>query len=424
MLCANFVSFEKNSSKLLKLSLFISRRIIFNTQPSFSRFIIRLAVTATAISVGAMVITLSMVNGFQRAVAEKVYSFWGHIRIQALSPIRSMVSEEGSFHQSRVVENAIRQTPGLVHYQAFAVKSVVLKTKDNFEGVLLKGIDRRFEKQQFRFMKTGKNLHYPDSGCSRDIVISEPTAKQLNVKPGDTVQCIFIRSGADIKARPLIISGIYKTGIDEYDNSFALADLNFLRRLNLWDSTEVGGYEAWLAPGINADSAAYVLNQFLPQGISCYSIKQLYPNIFDWLAIQDQTKQIVIWVMIAVAVINLITCLLILVMERTRMVGILKAVGMPESSLGSIFWYYAAWIALTGIAYGLAFGLGICWLQMGTGFLKMDEATYYVSEMPVYIIWWQVALVAAGSFVICFLALRLPLFFVRTISPVKAIRFQ
>jgi lipoprotein-releasing system permease protein len=408
----------------LKTSFFISRRIIFNTQPSFSRFIIRLAVTATALSVAAMIITLSLVNGFQRAVSEKVFSFWGHLRIQSLSPIRSMVSEEGSFHQNDTIDNAIRLEKGLAHFHAFAVKSIVLKTRENFEGVLLKGVSRQFEKMNFPFLKEGKSLHFPDSGYSSDVMISEVTAHQLQAKPGDTLQCIFIRSGEDIRTRPLVISGIYKTGIEEYDNSFALADLNFLRRLNLWDSTEIGGYEAWIAPGENEDSVSANINQALPQGISCYTIRRLYPNIFDWLAIQDQTKQIVIWVMVAVTVINLITCLLILVMERTRMVGILKAVGMAESSIRKVFWYYAAWIALVGIGIGLLFGLGVCLLQEATGFLKMDEATYYVSEMPVHIIWWQVVLVVTGSFLICFLALRLPLIFIKTISPVKAIRFQ
>lgn len=408
----------------MKLSFFISRRIIFNTQPSFSRFIIRLAVTATALSVSAMIITLSMVNGFQRAVSEKVFSFWGHVRVQSVSPIRSMVSEESSFHRNDTVEAAIRNAKGVTHFHSFAIKSVVLKTRENFEGVLLKGVDKRFEQQPFNFLKSGRSISFADSGYSRDILLSEHTGKQLNVKAGDTVQCIFIRGGDDIRTRPLIVSGFYKTGIEEYDNSFALADINFLRRLNLWDSTEIGGYEAWINPASAMDTIAFNINNALPQGINCYTIKQLYPNIFDWLAIQDQTKSIVVGVMILVAVINLITCLLILVMERTRMVGVLKAMGMAESGIRRIFWYYAGWISLTGIGFGLIFGLGLCWLQQFTGLLKMDEATYYVAVMPVYIVWWQVALVAIGSFIICFLALRLPLLFVRTISPVKAIRFQ
>ncbi|MES2646011.1 MAG: FtsX-like permease family protein [Bacteroidota bacterium] len=409
----------------MKLTFFIARRIIFNTQPSFSRFIIRLAVTATALSVAAMIITLSMVNGFQEAVSRKVFSFWGHVRIQALSPIRSMVSEEGSFKRTDTIEAAIRKVKGITHYQSFAVKSVVLKTRENFEGVLLKGIDRKFEKQPFDFIKSGKTISFTDSGYSRDILLSEHTAKQLDVIPGDTLQCIFIRGSDDIRTRPLIVSGLYKTGIEEYDNSFALADLNFLRRLNLWDSTEVGGYEAWIDPEKSTDSViARQVRANLPQGLSSYTIKQLYPNIFDWLAIQDQTKMIVVGVMILVAVINLITCLLILVMERTRMVGVLKAIGLSEAGISRIFWYYAGYISLTGIGLGLIIGLGLCWLQQYTGFIKMDEATYYVAFMPVHIIWWQVAAVAIGSFIICFLALRLPLLFVKTISPVKAIRFD
>ena len=408
----------------MKLSFFISKRIIFNTQPSFSRFIIRLAVAATALSVAAMIITLSMVNGFQRAVSEKVFSFWGHVRIQSVSPVRSMVSEESSFRQNDTIARAISDTKGVNHFHAFAIKSVVLKTRENFDGVLLKGVDRSFAKQSFPFLKSGRSIAFADSGYSRDVLLSEHTASLLNAKPGDTVQCIFIRAGNDIRTRPLVISGLYKTGIEEYDNSFALADIDFLRRLNLWDSAEVGGYEAWINDISQMDSVAYKINMALPQGLSCYTIKQLYPNIFDWLAIQDQTKGIVVGVMILVAVINLITCLLILVMERTRMVGVLKAMGMPESGISSIFWYYAGWISLTGIGFGLIFGLGLCWLQQFTGIIKMPEETYYVAVMPVYIIWWQVSLVVAGSFTICFLALRLPLLFVKTISPVKAIRFQ
>lgn len=409
----------------LNFSFFISKRIIFNTQPSFSRFIIRLAVAATALSVAAMIVTLAMVNGFQHAVSEKVFSFWGHLRVQEVAPMRSMVSEESSFKRSDSIENIIKQTPGIVHYHSFAIKSVILKTKENFEGVLLKGVDSGFIKQPFgNFLREGKNISFSDSAYNKDILLSEHTAAQLAVKPGDTIQCFFIRDNNDIRTRPLIVSGLYKTGIEEYDNSFALGDIRFLRRLNLWDSSEIGGYEAWIDPLSAMDAQAKQINSQLPQSITCVTIRQLYPNIFDWLAIQDQTKTIVVTVMILVAVINLITCLLILVMERTRMVGVLKAIGMSDSHIQRIFWYYAGWIALTGIGTGLFVGIGLCWLQQATGLIKMDEATYYVSVAPVFIIWWQVAAVVVGSFVVCFLSLRLPLFFVKTISPIKAIRFK
>lgn len=383
-----------------------------------------MAMLATAISVAAMIITLSMVNGFQQAVSKKVYSFWGHVRVQALEPLRSSVSEESNFENSDTVETPIKSMAGVAHYQAFAIKSLVLRTAGNFEGVLLKGVDAQFAKQPFSFITQGRSINFADSGYSKDLLLSEALALQLQAKIGDTVQCFFIRNGADIRTRPLTICGLYKTGIEDYDNSFALADLRFLRRLNLWDTSQIGGYELWLKDPSNSDSIAVKLNDALPQGISAVSIRTLYPNIFDWLAVQNQTKLIVIIIMTVVATINLVTCLLILVMERTRMVGMLKAMGLSNRGIKSVFWYYAVWIAVLGTGIGLLFGLGICWLQQATGFIKMDESTYYVSEVPVQMIPWQIAAVVVFALISCFLWLRLPLLFVNKISPIKAAAFK
>lgn len=409
----------------MNFSFFISKRIIFNTQPSFSKFIIRLAVAATTLSVAAMVVTLSMVNGFQTAVSQKVFSFWGQIRVQNLEVLRPSGIEETVFTGSDSLEKVIAQTPGVAHFQTYAVKSVVLKTKEQFEGVILKGVDHRFQSHPFgQFIKDGQTIDFTDSAYSKDVLLSRHTAKRLSVTIGDTIQCFFIRGANDIRTRSLIVGGLYQTGIEEYDHGFALADIRFLRRLNLWDSLQVGGYEAWVDKGFNVDSVAANVDYQLPLGMKCYTIRQLFPHIFDWLSIQDQTKKIVVGIMILVAAINLITCLLILVMERTRMVGVLKAVGMAESHIRRIFWYYAGWIALVGIGLGLILGIGLCVIQQATGFIKMDEATYYVSTVPIQMVWWQIGLVAAGSFAICFVALRLPLFLVNAITPIKAIRFK
>jgi lipoprotein-releasing system permease protein len=158
--------------------------------------------------------------------------------------------------------------------------------------------------------------------------------------------------------------------------------------------------------------------------LSSLSIGEIYPNIFDWLAIQNQTKQIVIVTMLVVAIINLITCLLILVMERTRMVGVLKALGMPTRKIGTIFWFYAGWIASIGVGVGLILGVGLCFLQQTTGFIKMDESTYYVATAPVSMDALQIAAVVLGSLLVCLLAIRLPLIYVQRVSPIKAIRFD
>jgi lipoprotein-releasing system permease protein len=405
--------------------LFIAKRIIFNAQPSFSRFIIRLAIAATALSVATMVITLSLVNGFQRAVAEKVFSFWGHARVQEVNPFITVITDDEGFALNDSIENAIKTVPEVRRYHAFAVKSVVLKRAGQFEGVLLKGVDHRFDKSAFHpFMKDGAFMSLTDTAFSNGIVLSELIAQRMELKPGDTLQCFFIRNGQDIRSRPMILSGIFKTGIEEYDKNFALSDIGFLRRLNLWEGDIVGGLEVYIDKPEEAFSVAEAMSERLPMKLTAIPMQEIYPSIFDWLAIQDQTKTIVVITMLIVAIINLITCLLILVMERTRMVGVLKALGMENPKISRIFWFYAAWIAIIGIGLGLLLGVGLCLLQQATGFIKMDEATYYVSQAPVHMDILQIAGVVLVSFLVCLLAIRLPLFYVQRISPIKAIRFE
>lgn len=409
----------------MQVSLFIARRIINNQQPSFSRFIIRAAAIATAISVATMIVTLSMVNGFQYEVAQKVFSYWGHTRVQNLEPFRTLVAEETPITKTDSLDRLVKSKPGIAHVHAFGARSVVMRSKAQFEGVLLKGVSESFVKSPFsRFIRQGSNISFADTNYSSQLLLSLSMARSLDVSVGDTLNAFYLRQGEDIRSRPMTVSGLYQTGIEEYDNQFAIADLRFLQRLNQWDSTQIGGYEIWLNnPGVAPQWSEEMTRQ-MPQGIVCVPITQVYPNIFDWLGIQDQTKRIVIGVMLAVAIINLITCLLILVMERTRMIALLTAMGMPGIEIRKLFWYYAAWIAGTGVVAGLALGLGVSFLQQLTGIIKMDEATYYVDQMPVKIIWWQVLAVAAGSFVVCLLALRLPLGFIRRISIIKAIRFS
>lgn len=409
----------------LSYPLFIARRIIFNAQPSFSRFIIRLAIVATVLSVATMVITLSLVNGFQKAISEKVYSFWGHARVQEVNPYQTVITDDEGFNFIDSIEQAIKKIPGVDRYHAFAVKSVVLKTKGQFEGVLLKGVDARFDTGAFRrFITHGSFFSFDDTLRYNHIIISHITASRMQAKPGDTLQCFFIRNGQDIRSRPMLVSGIYKTGIEEYDKNFGLTDIRFLRRLNLWDENIIGGVEVFVREVDKAGEVAYAISNGLPLEYTCLTIGEIYPNIFDWLAIQNQTKRIVVITMLVVAIINLVTCLLILVMERTRMVGILKSLGMPTAKIGAIFWYYAGWIAISGVGIGLVLGVGLCLLQQTTGIITMDEATYYVATAPVHMDALQILLVGTGSLMVCLLAIRLPLLYVQRVSPIRAIRFD
>ena len=221
-----------------------------------------------------------------------------------------------------------------------------------------------------------------------------------------------------------MVVGFYHTGIDEYDKLFMIADINLIRRINNWEPDQIGGYEVFVDQYQNIDAISGGLSNALPSEWMSKSIKEIYPNIFDWLDIQDVNRNVVFIVMGIVALINLITCLLILMLERTNMIGLLKAMGATSWTIQKIFIVYASFITLAGVGFGLIIGVGICLLQQATGFITLDEASYYITVAPIKIIWWQVAAVCAGTSIVCFISLFLPTLLIPKVSPVKAIEFK
>lgn len=408
----------------LNISFFIAKRIAFNKQQSFSKFIIRLSVTATALSVAAMIITLAFVNGFQQTVAQKVFSFWGHIRVQHFEVNKSLVSEETPIIKNDTVVNYLKQIPEVEKVQVFATKSAVIEKNKNIEGILLKGIDAAYDSVLLKqFIQIGRWLNFTDSLYSKEIIVSATTAKELKIQLNDTINVFFVSPEEGISTyRKVKVVGIYKTGIEEYDKLFALGDIRLIRRLSNWNEDAIGGYEVVLKDYKKMDAVNNAIE--LPTIWSSKSIKQVYPNIFDWLNIQDVNRNVMFIVMAIVAIINLITCLLILVLERIRMVGILKAVGTEDGAIKQIFLYHAGIITLAGIALGLILGVGICLLQQYTDFITLDESNYYVAVAPVAMVWWQVIAVCVGTAVVCFLSLTIPALLVKKIQPVKAIQFR
>lgn len=220
------------------------------------------------------------------------------------------------------------------------------------------------------------------------------------------------------------MAGIFKTGIEEYDKLFAIGDIRLIQRINDWQPDQIGGYEVFVNDYKQMDSINNQLADKLPNVWAGKTIQEVYPNIFDWLNIQDVNRNVIFAVMAIVAIINLITCLLILVLERTRMIGIFKAVGARDGTIQKIFLYHASLIALAGIGIGFIAGIGICLLQQYFGFIKLDEANYYVAVAPIQIIWWQVILICVLTAVVCFISLIVPTLLVRKINPVKAIEFR
>lgn len=410
----------------MNVSSFIAKRIAFNHQKSFSRFIIRLATTATAISVAAMIISSAFVNGFQQAISDKIYNFWGHIRVQEYEPTKAIVAEETPLQQNMEVMNILRNNKNIQKFQPFVTKSAVIENHNEIEGLLIKGVGSNYDfKHLSSFLKQGRWIQFQDSVYSKEIVISAPIANELNIHINDTISVYFISNSQErAKIRKLAVVGIYKTGIDEYDKLFAIGDIRLIRKINGWNHHEIGGYEVFLKDYHSMDTISESLYKQLPGSWVSKTIQEVYPNIFDWLNIQDVNKNVIYIIMSIVAIINLITCLLILVLERTKMTGILKSVGASNWSIQKIFLYHSSLIAIRGILYGFLFGIGICLLQQYTGLLKLDETAYYVSVAPVSIVWSQVFIICITTFIICYLALLIPTFFVKKIQPVRAIKFN
>jgi len=410
----------------LDTSLFIAGRIARNRQRSFSRLIIRLSVAATTLSVATMVLALAFVNGFQQVISEKVFSFWGHLRVQRLEAYKVNVAEETPVERNDTVERRIAAMPQVADVQAFATRSAILNANGSIEGVLFKGVERGYRFASLEpFLKKGRWLLPDDSTRNREIVISEAMAAQLGLDVGDDLLVYFIRPGeARPRTRKLRVCGLFRTGIDIYDKTFAYGDLSLVQRLNGWGPGQIGGYEVVLSdPGV-MDYLSNMIYDGLPQGWDSKTLRDIHPEIFDWLDLQDTNKYILLTVMTVVAAINLITCLIILVLERTRMVGVLKALGMSDWGIQKIFLAHGAVIMARGIGIGTALGLGICLLQLKTGFIRLDEQAYYMDRAPVELVWWQVGAVILGTFAVCMAVLLVPSMISRRVQPAKAVQFR
>lgn len=410
----------------MHLSFFLARRIAFNRGSSFSRFIINIAVIATAVSVAVMILATALVNGFQQVIQEKIFSFWGHIHITQYQPNAGPLTEQIPFEADTALAKRLRSTPGITAVNAYATKSAILKAEKDIEGIIFKGVDAQYNWQHLkRFLIQGRPVQYADSSYSPEVVVSESMAKELRLKLNDKVIVYFIQGGGlPPRARKLTVTGIYKTGIEEYDKTYIIGDLNLIRKLNNWKTSDIGGYEVFTANYKNMADIAMEIDADISQQLFVRTIQDIYPNIFDWLRLQNKNELIILVIMTIVAVINMITAILILILERTNMVGILKALGMRNPHIQEMFLFQAAYIVLTGLAAGNLIGLGLAALQQKTGFFKLPEESYYMSVAAIDLRWHEVVLINVATFVICVVVLLLPSLIIRRIMPVKAIQFK
>ena len=411
----------------VKLPFFIAKRIAFNRERTFSRFIIRIALIATTLSVAVMLLTVALVNGFQQEISHKVFDFWGHVHVAPFQPYSSLLTEDEPFDDSLALRKAIAAQPEVASISEYATRSAILKANKEIEGVMFKGVSKSFDWSHLApYLEKGKEIVFPDSGYAHEIIISRDMANELKLKLHDPLIAYFIQKGSTSpRARKLVVGGIYKTSISDYDDTYIIGDINLLRGVSNWSSREIGGYEIFLKDYKQMHAFQELLyNKILPQNLSAVSIYEVYTNIFDWLNLQNMNELIILIIMAVVAVINMVTAILILILERINMIGVLKSLGMSNWHIRKVFLFQMGYITLAGLVIGNIVGLGIAFLQKTTGFFKLDEHTYYMSTAPIKIEWWQVLAIDAATLGICVLVLVIPSLIIRKVSPLKAVEFN
>jgi lipoprotein-releasing system permease protein len=434
----------------MNTSLFIARRIVKDGQKSFSRLIIRIAVVAVALSVAVMIISSALISGFKQEIGQKIFGFWGHIHISdtnySLSFEPEPIEKNQSFYPSLAqtgpikyigfksilgfeTEQEVERTTygGIKHIQVFAHKPGIIRTKTAMEGIILKGVGEDFDwGNMMPYMLEGRGLQkqLADSTDNREIIISKQTADRLQVKVGDKFIVYFIKEGEQLKRR-FQVCGIYKTGLEEYDLKFAICDIKSVQQLLGWKPNQVAGFEVWLADLRDlAPFNDYIYTEKLPDKLLSVSIREKFPAIFEWLALQDYNEVVILGLMLAVAIINMITALLVLVLERSTMIGILKSLGESNRNIRHIFLYHAAVITGKGMFWGNLIGLGFCFLQSKFHLIKLNEADYYLAYAPVSINWWVLIGINISTLLITLFFLLLPSLAVSVISPLRAIQFK
>lgn len=406
----------------MNTALYIARGIFFNhNQKSFTRPVRIIAILSISLGLAVMIISMAVVTGFQHEIREKVIGFGSHIQISNFDYNFSVESNPMSVEQGLV--DAIRDIQGVRHIQVFATKTGMLRTVDDIHGVVLKGVDAEFDWTFFYSHLVGGRL--PDISAterSDEVLISSVIARRLGLSAGEDVVMYFVQEPARI--RRFTISGVYDTSIDELDRIFIFGDLRHVQRLNDWEGEQVGGIEVLLDNYQDISHVHRDILDVIPYHLDARTIRQLYPQIFDWLALLDMNVVVVLVLMLVVAAINMVTTLLISVLERTSLVGILKAIGASNKLVRRVFLYNAAFLISKGMIWGNLVGLLLSFLQARYGLITLPAESYYVSHVPINLDLTHVLLLNLGTFFICMSMLILPSMIVARISPVKAITFR
>lgn len=416
----------------MNTELFIARRVFSQKgrQKGIASKIVSIAVASIALGLSVMIISVAVLIGFKKEVREKVIGFGAHFQVVNYD-------SNASFETSPITDNPdlleqYQTLEQIAHIQAFATKPGIIKTDTEIHGMVLKGVDMHHDWSFFaKHLLKGALPDYSTNEASTDVLISEKIARLLQLNTGDFLYCYFYNEGeSNPRSRRFTISGIYNSNMEEFDELFVMADIRQVKQLYGWHSSEISGYELFINDYKLLDEVYLQLREITLNNASeqamlrVYSIVQKYPLLFDWLSVLDLNVWVLLVLMVAVAGINMISGLLIVIIERSQMIGTLKALGYSNLNIRKIFLYLSAFLSARGLFWGNVIGIGLCLIQHFTGILQLDPKSYYLDTVPIVINVFYIVLLNAGTLLSIVGMILLPSMFISRISPVDTISFE
>jgi lipoprotein-releasing system permease protein len=410
--------------KLIKLNFeyFIAGRIAIKSERTFSKLIVRIAIAGVMLSLAVMILSIAIIKGFKTEIQDKVRGYLGDVQITRYDLNNSF--EHSPFILDAETQKMLKNNRDIEFYYPFATKPAILSANSEIEGINFKGIDKNYRWDYIKqHIISGTIIDFADSTAAmQELLISNYTANRLKLKTGDDFIMYFVQN--QLRPRKFKIVGIYDIGVEDIDKGFVLGNLNIIKRLNNWKVDEIGGIEIRIKDFNKLKPIADHIYEGLPRNLRSYSIEENFPNIFTWLGLLDVNTNVLLILMLIVGVINMVTALLIMILEKTNMIGMLKSFGASNWSIMKIFLYNAAYLIGIGLLLGNILGLGLGFLQQSTHIFKLNQASYFLAYAPIEFHFMDVLLLNVVTVVVCLTVLIIPSLLISKVSPLKAIRFK
>ncbi|WP_188815728.1 ABC transporter permease [Hymenobacter cavernae] len=404
----------------MNIARYISHKIDGADSGSFTSSVTKIAIISVALGVAVMIVSFAILEGFRNEIQSKIFSFGAHLQISKYDTNNSLEVEP--IGEPRLVDE-LRRFPQVKSIQPFARKTAIIKTRDEVLGVVLKGVDEKTSLSPMRQnLVAGKFLTFPDSSASTDVLLSRKIADKLRLKVGDEALFYFIQNPP--RVRKFQVRGIYQTGLDEFDDVFVMGDIRQIRELNAWPDSLVGGVEVVLRDFKQLDQVSEGMYENLRYDLKLDKITDQYAQLFDWLQLLNRNVVIFLLLIIFVATFNMVATIFIMILERTNMIGVLKAIGATDNQIRSMFFFRGLSLTLRGMLYGNLVGLGFCAIQYFFHLIPLDPENYYMDRVPIHWDPFIIVVLNVATFCTSLLAVLIPTYLISRIRPVTAIKFD